>query len=132
MPVPEHLKHKPIIALNDYNTIDGMYAPDLGDAMALSIGQAQYDETEISAKVFRYTGQNWSRQSEELPIHRVLDLAIFVVASMQSENATISVSGQAATVIAPDRLQELLNYYAVNSNILQPRLDELRILLGRF
>lgn len=32
----------------------------------------------ISAKVWRYTGERWSRQSEELPLHRVLDLAILV------------------------------------------------------
>ena len=31
---------------------------------------------DISAKVWRYTGEKWSRQSEELPLHRVLDLAI--------------------------------------------------------
>jgi hypothetical protein len=31
---------------------------------------------EISAKVWRYTGEKWSRQSEELPLHRILDLAI--------------------------------------------------------
>lgn len=33
---------------------------------------------EISAKVWRYTGEKWSRQSEEMPLHRVLDLAILV------------------------------------------------------
>ncbi len=26
--------------------------------------------------VWRHTGEKWSRQSEELPLHRVLDLAI--------------------------------------------------------
>ena len=31
---------------------------------------------DISAKVWRHTGEKWSRQSEELPLHRVLDLAI--------------------------------------------------------
>jgi hypothetical protein len=33
---------------------------------------------DISAKVWRHTGEKWSRQSEELPLHRVLDLAILV------------------------------------------------------
>jgi hypothetical protein len=31
---------------------------------------------DVSAKVWRHTGGKWSRQSEELPLHRVLDLAI--------------------------------------------------------
>ena len=38
---------------------------------------------DISAKVWRYTGEKWSRQSEELPLHRVLDLAILVCRSQQ-------------------------------------------------
>ena len=36
----------------------------------------------ISAKVWRHTGEKWSRQSEELPLHRVLDLAILVCRSI--------------------------------------------------
>jgi len=36
---------------------------------------------DISAKVWRYTGEKWSRQSEELPMHRVLDLAILTCRS---------------------------------------------------
>lgn len=35
-------------------------------------------KVDISAKVWRYTGEKWSRQSEELPLHRVLDLAILI------------------------------------------------------
>jgi hypothetical protein len=33
---------------------------------------------DISAKVWRHTGERWSRQSEELPLHRALDLAILI------------------------------------------------------
>ncbi|MFA7651772.1 MAG: DUF6530 family protein, partial [Synergistaceae bacterium] len=36
---------------------------------------------DVSAKVWRYTGEKWSRQSEELPMHRVLDLAILTCRS---------------------------------------------------
>ncbi|WP_249650981.1 DUF6530 family protein, partial [Lysinibacillus sp. D4A3_S15] len=35
-------------------------------------------KVDTSAKVWRHTGGKWSRQSEELPLHRVLDLAILV------------------------------------------------------
>ena len=34
---------------------------------------------DISAKVWRNTSGKWSRQSEELPLHRVLDLVILVL-----------------------------------------------------
>ena len=36
---------------------------------------------DISAKIWRYTGEKWSRQSEEMPLHRVLDLAILICRS---------------------------------------------------
>ena len=47
----------------------------------MSLGLAQWNDrgkVDISAKVWRYTGEKWSRLSEELPLHRVLDLAILV------------------------------------------------------
>lgn len=36
---------------------------------------------EISAKIWRHTGEKWSRQSEEMPLHRALDLAILICQS---------------------------------------------------
>lgn len=45
MESPKNLSHKPIISV-----------------------RAQYDENEISLKVWRHTGKRWSRQSEELPL----------------------------------------------------------------
>ena len=33
--------------------------------------------------MWRHTGEKWSRQSEELPLHRVLDLAILTCRAMR-------------------------------------------------
>ncbi|MDD4236928.1 MAG: DUF6530 family protein [Desulfotomaculaceae bacterium] len=80
MKVPTTLKHKPVIVAEDYDKIDGRNAYD-SDTKGLSLGLAQWNDrgkVDISAKVWRYTGEKWSRQSEELPLHRVLDLAILV------------------------------------------------------
>ena len=80
MKIPVELKHKPVIVSEDYDLIDGRNAPNT-DAKGLSLGLAQWNERgnlEISAKVWRYTGEKWSRQSEEMPLHRVLDLAILI------------------------------------------------------
>lgn len=80
MKIPTTLKHKPVIVAEDYENVDGRYAYN-SDAQGLSLGLAQWNDrgkVEISAKVWRYTGEKWSRQSEELPLHRVLDLAILV------------------------------------------------------
>ena len=80
MKIPTTLKHKPVIVAEDYSKIDGKYAYQT-DVQGMSAGLAQWNDrgkVDISAKIWRYTGQKWSRQSEELPLHRVLDLAIFV------------------------------------------------------
>ncbi len=81
MKIPSTLKHKPVIVSEEYERIDGRKAP-ASDAKGLSLGLAQWNErgvVDISAKVWRHTGGKWSRQSEELPLHRVLDLAILIV-----------------------------------------------------
>jgi hypothetical protein len=80
MKIPTTLKHKPVIVSENYENVDGRYAYN-SDAKGLSLGLAQWNDrgkVEISAKVWRHTGEKWSRQSEELPLHRVLDLAILV------------------------------------------------------
>lgn len=80
MNIPTSLKHKPVIISENYENVDGRYAYQ-SDAKGLSLGLAQWNDrgkVDISAKVWRYTGEKWSRQSEELPLHRVLDLAILV------------------------------------------------------
>ncbi|MDU7710081.1 MAG: DUF6530 family protein, partial [Clostridium sp.] len=49
--------------------------------------------TELSAKVWRNTGEKWSRQSEELPLHRVIDLATLICITMDySKNGRLSSS----------------------------------------
>lgn len=80
MKIPTILKHKPVIVSENYESIDGRYAYN-SDAKGLSLGLAQWNDrgkVDISAKVWRYTGEKWSRQSEELPMHRVIDLAILI------------------------------------------------------
>lgn len=90
MKIPTTLKHKPVIVAQDYKKIDGQYAPD-SDVEGLSLGLAQWNDrgnVDVSAKIWRHTGQKWSRQSEEMPMHRVLDLAILICkSSLYFQNA---------------------------------------------
>lgn len=75
MKIPTTLKHKPVITVENYENVDGRNAYD-SDAKGLSLGLAQWNDrgnVNISAKVWRHTGGKWSRLSEELPMHRVLD-----------------------------------------------------------
>ncbi len=83
MNIPTTLKHKPVVVSDDYEKIDGRYSGDT-DVKGLSLGLAQWNDrgkVDISAKIWRHSGKRWSRQSEELPLHRVLDLAIFILRS---------------------------------------------------
>ena len=131
MAIPKNLQHKPIIAVDNYDKIDGHYTSNT-DARALSIGEAQYGKNEISAKVLRHTGKNWSRQSEELPIHRTLDLAILIVASMLPQsNVGKSISQRLGEeIVDPDKYQILERYYKTHDYVLKPRLEELKDLLN--
>lgn len=83
MKIPIELKHKPVIVSEEYDLIDGRKAYK-SDAKGLSLGLAQWNDrgnVEISAKIWRHTGEKWSRQSEEMPLHRALDLAILICQS---------------------------------------------------
>ncbi len=84
MKIPTTLKHKPVVVSENYDQVDGRFAGNT-DAKGLSLGLAQWNDrgkVDISAKVWRYTGEKWSRQSEELPLHRVLDLSILICRSL--------------------------------------------------
>lgn len=83
MKIPTTLKHKPVIVSDKYENIDGRKAYS-SDAKGLSLGLAQWNDRgklDISAKIWRHTGEKWSRQSEEMPMHRVIDLAILICRS---------------------------------------------------
>ena len=90
MKIPTTLKHKPVVAVENYENVDGRQAYN-SEAKGLSLGLAQWNDrgrVDVSAKVWRHTGGKWSRQSEELPMHRVIDMAILVCAAKRyfSEN----------------------------------------------
>lgn len=85
--VPENLSHKPIVAVDHYNHIDGHYVVTGTDVESISVGYAQFDNTnpdELTAKVFRRDSQTgrWCRQSEEIPLHRCVDLCNLIVQSI--------------------------------------------------
>lgn len=83
MKIPTTLKHKPVYTVENYAEVDGRTAGST-DAQGLSLGLAQWNDrgkVDVSAKVWRYTGEKWSRQSEELPLHRVLDLALLLLSA---------------------------------------------------
>ena len=118
---PWWLSHKPIISV-DYEENDA-YA---GDAKFLSLGHASWNEEDYSAKVWRYSGERWSRQSEEMPIWRVLDLATLIIATINGKESNLNEFIQDSESI--DGLRDFLNE---NMEMFAPRLNELRRLLTK-
>jgi hypothetical protein len=111
MEAPTHLQHKPIIAVNDYDKIDAQYA-DKTDVCALSIGKAQYDDKEMSLKIWRHTGKRWSRQSEEMPIHRCLDLNILLLGSLMTDaKEKYHKTSLRETIANTDKVKDIAEYY---------------------
>lgn len=127
MDIPKHLSHNPIVAV-DYSSKDST----AGDAKYLSIGQATWADNrkDFSAKVFRKNegkdDERWSRQSEELPLWRVLDLAILLVSQINN------VPSYLKEEVVSDREElheDLRAFLAENAIEYTPRLNELRRIL---
>lgn len=132
MKTPTHLEHKPIAAVDYYSKYDGTYA-NATDAKSISVGKAQYDVNEISAKVFRYTGGKWSRQSEELPLHRVFDLSATILKSiLLSGNVPSPQTDFDVNIINPSDLHLIVEYYKDHRDDLLPKLRELQTVLNYF
>ena len=136
MKAPKHLGHKPLVSVNDYNQIDGIYRGASTDAKALSIGWAQYDNDDIAMKVWRFVNGHWSRQSEELPIHRNLDLTILLLHVLangadEPNPDSLLVAPKSLVSGSKEDKQEIIDYYLKNENFLKPRLKEIKELLNK-
>lgn len=129
MRVPEHLAHKPIIGVDNYDKLDGKYANNT-DAKALSIGKAQWNSNDISAKVWRHTGEKWTRQSEELPIHRVLDLSILILSAYINRDIKY-ITQLNEVVINYDDINLLYTYLEENEQYIKPRIYELQNIINK-
>lgn len=122
--IPRHLKHKPIIGV-DYKLTDERAGA--GDALFLSIGKAQWNENgeDISAKIFRWANDRYSRQSEELPLWRVLDLAKLVIATITGQKSSLNESS-----VSDEDMGFLQDFLSENSELYTSRMNELRKLLN--
>lgn len=129
MNAPFNLKHKPIIVVNDYDRIDSDFF-DKTDAKALSLGEAQYDSEELSLKIWRNSDRKWSRQSEEIPINRMLDLCILTLASINISNGNSISSSLQEQTIQNEKLNLLVEYFEENRDLLIPKLQEIRDLIN--
>ena len=131
MRVPQHLAHKPIIGVDNYDRVYGKYANN-SDAKALSIGNAQWDSNDISAKVWRHTDEKWTRQSEELPLHRVLDLTTLILSMyVDGDNSNRAKTTLNEVVINPSDLDILEQFLYSNKKYLMSMIKDLKEILDK-
>lgn len=121
MTVPTHLKHTPIVVVDYLNTDISL---GYGDTHYLSIGSAQWDSTDFSAKTIRRSGNRWSRQSEEIPLLRLLDLAILEIAVIKGKAYSLN-----QTIVDKSIHQNLMNYINNHQAQIDQRLNEIMNLL---
>ena len=120
---PERLKHKPIITV-DYEKKDA----EAGDAKFLSLGKSTWNPEDFSAKVWRKShSRHWSRQSEEIPLWRVLDLATLLVAVINNKKSNLDEFVQDS-----ENIEGLRDYIRDNMEILSPKMQELSNMLNGF
>jgi len=138
--LPQNLSHKPVYAL-PYENFDGFYAGNT-DARFISIGLAQYDHDEVSVKVFRHTGEKWTRQSEELPLHRMIDAVtilsnvifgtdngnpVFEAETFVNQTEDLELTRENRT---PGELARYHRFLAEKDELIKDRLNVLYDLLG--
>jgi hypothetical protein len=124
--------HTAIISTQNYSENDGKFANN-PDARALSLGWSTYDQSEISAKVWRRDfGKPWTR-GEELPLHRALDLSIMIVAAMIAMKTGILESPYLDLLtVNESELERFFQDIETQSPELEERFHELKLMLLKY
>ena len=124
MEIPKHLSHKPIVAV-DYEKIDTDSGS--GDTMFLSLGRATWDNDDFSAKALRKTWNTgrWSRQSEEIPFWRLLDLTTLFIALLNDKLEYVD----GKVVASDEELQALKAFIVKNKYNYGSRIERLKNVL---
>lgn len=88
--IPNHLKHKPIYKIENYDIVDKAYENPT-DVVGLSLGKAQWSSDFVpSVKIWRYRNR-WSRQSEETTLTRALDMATLIIKVLDKHYNRVSI-----------------------------------------
>lgn len=134
--LPQHLAHKPVYAL-PYSAFDGPYAGNT-DMQYITVGLSQWDPDEISIKTMRFVRAKWTRQAEEIPLHRAVDMALFLAkAVFDSSTGSITLpagtlSNQTSEVTISEEQRgfgEMASYQAALTHILPELKDRFNALL---
>lgn len=120
---PTGRSHRPVLTVK-YEPVDA--EAGYGDALFMDLGQSTWSKEDFSAKIWRWAknGQRWSRQGEELPLSRVLDLAILVAAAVRGRESCLH-----EFIQNQEQEEALDSFLSENELVFRSRLDELRKIL---
>lgn len=105
--VPTNLMHKPVVYV-DYQDVEK------GDAKFISLGHASWNRRDFSIKIFRKPGRRWLRQSEEIPLQRMLDASLFLISKIFKEASSFEKEGALEN---EGTLNEYLSHFQSSSSI---------------
>lgn len=135
---PTWLKHTPVFML-PYEPFDGPHAGKT-DAKYLGFGLAQWRDDEdphaLSIKAWRKPDERWSRQSEELPLHRHVDMTILlahVLARRDAPTVTLpagTFTGQQEEIVMQEMAEISFDECARDVELGRERLRKLRDVLN--
>ena len=126
--LPTDKAHKPIIACN-YRMVN---PDDYSDALYISVGRAQYNRNNASVKIFRHTGKQWSRQSEEIPIQRLgymMEMLLVTILHCQRSEDESFRSELLEEIIAPEDLDFLRDQIMANRHSIRVSLNRIKSLI---
>ncbi len=83
--LPTYLSHYPLKFVPYFDS-DGIYAGET-DAHFLSLGNSTWSKYDLSLKVWRRAGNKFLRQSEEVPLHRAMDLVLLLLSALNGDKS---------------------------------------------
>ena len=132
--VPMHLSHKPVVAC-DYQELNKRLGNfDSSDSKFLSVGHAQWNQNDLSVKVFRKGNSGrWSAQSEEVPAWRLpYMLAMLLETMLMVQSSDKKIQGSVGSeVVAPEDINFARSAIKQYATPLQDGLSRVKELLGK-
>ena len=132
--LPTWLHHRPILAC-DYQELNKTIVDrDYDDARFISVGRAQYGNDELSVKMFRWSGNRWSRQSEEVPVQRLpfmMAMMLNAIYRVQHKSQKRFKSDFDERLVMPEDLDFMGDCFGTYKELISRGLKEVKDLINR-
>ena len=132
--LPTWLEHLPILACDYQELNKTVLSRDYNDAKFISVGRAQYDPSDLTVKMWRWSGKRWSRQSEEVPIQRLpymMAMMLNAIYRVQHKEQIRFKSDFGEILVRPEDLDFMGGCFAKYKELIVNGLKEVKDLINR-